>query len=79
MFSPACPIHGRLECRAGEAVRVGHSAIAALGIVTFALTATTALWTYRRIRRTAVSPVFDAIQHNDAPRRQRWRGGSCGE
>jgi ABC-type lipoprotein release transport system permease subunit len=56
-----------------DAVRVDSAALTALGIVTFALTATSALWTYQRIRRIAVSPLLDAIQHSDAPLRQRWR------
>jgi predicted permease len=56
-----------------EAVRVDGAALTALAIVTCALATTAALWAYRSVRRMAVSPLLDAIQHSDAPRRQGWR------
>lgn len=61
-----------------DAVRVDIAALRALVIVTFALATTSVFWTYRRIRRIAVSPLLDAIQHNDPPRRQRWRAALVG-
>jgi putative ABC transport system permease protein len=56
-----------------EAVRVDVAALTALVIVTFALATSSSFWTHRRFHRIAVSPLLDAIQHNDSPRRQRWR------
>lgn len=56
-----------------DAVRVDSAALTALLIVTFALATISAFWTYRRIRRIAVSPLLDTIQHSDSPRRQRSR------
>lgn len=55
------------------AVRVDSAVLTALAIVTCALATTAAVWTCRWVRRMAVSPLLDAIQHRDSPRRQRWR------
>ena len=56
-----------------SAVRVDIAPLTALAIMTLALTTAAAFWTYRRIRRLAVSPLLDTIQRTDSPRRQRWR------
>jgi putative ABC transport system permease protein len=57
-----------------DAVRIDRAGVTALIIGTLAFATTFAFWTYRRIHRTAVSPLLDAIEHADSPRRQRWRG-----
>ena len=51
-----------------EAIGFGISVglVVALGLVS-------ALWTWKQLRRLAVSPLLDAIQHDDAPTRHRWR------
>jgi putative ABC transport system permease protein len=59
--------------RGADAVRVDFAALTALAILTFVLVTMSAFWTYRGVRRIAVSRLLDTIQHIDSPRRQRWR------
>lgn len=61
-----------------DAIGVDVPGLTALVTVTFALATMSTVWTYRRIRRIAVSPLLDAIQHEDSPRRQRWRAALVG-
>lgn len=56
-----------------DAMGVDIAGLTALVIVPFALATTSTFWAYGPIRRIAVSPLLDAIQHDDSPRLQRWR------
>jgi putative ABC transport system permease protein len=55
------------------AVRVEAVGFGISVVLVVALGLASALWTGKQLSRLAVSPLLDAIQHDDAPARHRWR------